>query len=93
LHTFAQIRSKSGLALHSDIEVGAGIIDSDYMGEWGVVLRNFGNAEVVLQEGVAIAQVLFQPLIKEDIDEEDDQDNVRGCKGFGEMTNKKLKPC
>lgn len=38
----------------------AGVIDSDYDGEWGVVLHNTKSQEVVVNKGDRVAQVVFQ---------------------------------
>ena len=38
--TYARIAPRSGLAIHNFIDVGAGVVDSDYRGEIKVVLFN-----------------------------------------------------
>lgn len=38
----------------------AGVIDSDYRGEWGVVIHNSTPDTVVIQVGDRVAQVVFQ---------------------------------
>ena len=40
---YARIAPRSGLALKKFIDVGAGVVDSDYHGEVGVVLFNHGD--------------------------------------------------
>ena len=37
--------SQSGLALKKFIDVGAGVVDSDYRGEVGVILFNHGDQD------------------------------------------------
>ena len=45
----------SGLAVKHMINVGAGIIDSNYRGPVGVVLFNFGLADFVIKAGDRVA--------------------------------------
>ena len=49
--------------------VGAGVIDSNYRGEIGVTLFNFGEEDFVVNMGDRIAQLIFEkiktPKIKE----------------------------
>ena len=45
---YGRIAPRSGLAIKKFIDVGAGVIDSDYRGEIGVVLFNFSDADFVL---------------------------------------------
>ena len=40
---YARIAPRSGLAFKKSIDVGAGVVDSDYRGEVGVVLFNHGG--------------------------------------------------
>lgn len=56
--------SRSGHALRKDVEVGAGLIDSDYRGEIMVLLRNFSKTETAhFEAGDAIAQLILMPCI------------------------------
>ena len=41
----------SGLAIKKFIDVGAGVIDSDYRGELGVILFNFGEEDFIVTMG------------------------------------------
>ena len=45
---YGRIAPRSGLALKRFIDVGAGVIDSDYRGEIGVILFNFGTKILLL---------------------------------------------
>ncbi|MDR3155594.1 MAG: dUTP diphosphatase [Holosporaceae bacterium] len=58
----AEIRPRSGLAFHHGITVlnTPGTIDSDFRGELGVLLINFGEVDFILERGVRIAQLVVQ---------------------------------
>ena len=51
------------------IDVGAGVIDSDYRGEVGVIFFKFGNEDFIVNMGDRITQLIFEkiktPMIKE----------------------------
>lgn len=53
----ASLRSRSGLSLRHGIEVGAGLIDSGYRGEVGVLLYNHSDDDYQVQAGDRIAQM------------------------------------
>ncbi|HLC66055.1 MAG TPA: dUTP diphosphatase [Candidatus Nanoarchaeia archaeon] len=53
---------RSGLAVKHRLHTFAGVIDSGYRGEIGVVLSNFGSAHFTIEEGMRIAQLLIQPV-------------------------------
>ena len=57
---YGRIAPRSGLALKKFIDVGAGVIDSDYRGEIGVILFNFGNEDFEINMGDKIAQLIFE---------------------------------
>ena len=60
---YARIAPRSGLSLKNGIHVGAGVVDSDYGGNVGVVLFNLSNEEFVVEKGNRIAQVIFEKII------------------------------
>ena len=81
-----QIRPRSGLALRHGITVlnTPGTIDSDYRGEVGVILYNFGKREFTVRRGDRIAQIVFSRLPLVDLVEDDAIDETgRGAGGFG----------
>ncbi len=83
---FGRIASRSGLSLKKGIEVGAGIIDSDYRGVVGVVLHNHSDVPVVLEKGEAIAQIIFircEPCLIQEVDAGEMSGTARGQGGFG----------
>ena len=52
---YARIAHRLGLALKKFIDVGVGVVDSDYRGEVGVVLFNHGDQDFELKMGDRIA--------------------------------------
>ena len=78
------IWDRSGLAAKNSIHVLAGVIDSGYRGEIGVVLKNLGNDEFNVEKNMRVAQMLIQPVAKASLHlvEELDETN-RGEGGFG----------
>lgn len=43
--TYGRVAPRSGLAVKNFIDVGAGVVDSDYRGPLGVVLFNFSDVD------------------------------------------------
>ncbi|GMP72108.1 hypothetical protein CsSME_00030254 [Camellia sinensis var. sinensis] len=61
--TYGRIAPRSGLAFHSGIDVGAGVIDPDYRGEIKVLLFNHDKSEpFIIQTGDRIAQIIFEEV-------------------------------
>ena len=56
---YAQLMSKSGLMVTYKLEVKAGLIDPDYVGNIGVILKNHSNKVIECTKGEPIAQILF----------------------------------
>ena len=52
---YGRIAPRSGLACKNFIDVGAGVIDSDYRGEVRVLLFNFDDKDFAITEGDRIA--------------------------------------
>jgi dUTP pyrophosphatase len=82
----AQIRPRSGLALHDGVTVlnSPGTVDSDYRGEIGVILINFGSKPFVVRRGARIAQLVVCTVERVAlIASERLTSSVRGSHGFG----------
>jgi len=82
----AQVRPRSGLAVKSGLTVlnSPGTIDADYRGEVQVLLINLGDAFVVLERGMRIAQMVVAPVQRVALDEVSSLDTTaRGTGGFG----------
>ena len=89
----AQIRPRSGLALKQGITVlnTPGTIDSDYVGEVGVILINLSDDPFKIKKGDRIAQMVFQKVEQFELNIVNELSNtVRGEGGFG-STNKEGK--
>jgi dUTP pyrophosphatase len=82
----AQIRPRSGLAIHNQIGIlnSPGTIDADYRGEIQVILYNFGDTDFRVQPNMRIAQMVIAKHEILDFHLIDDLDNTdRGAGGFG----------
>ena len=82
----ALVCSRSGLAAKHGIQVlnAPGVIDSDYRGEIGVILRNTGNDNVIFLAGDRIAQLMIVPVLSVDwVSVEALGETDRGNGGFG----------
>ena len=87
-----QVRPRSGLALKHGITClnTPGTIDSDYRGEIGVLLINFGDQNVEIAKGERIAQLVICPIVHAMIVEVDEvpRNTERGEGGFGSTGTK-----
>ena len=82
----AQIRPRSGLAIHHGITVvnSPGTIDSDYRGEVKIGLINLGRAPYTIRRGERIAQMVIQRVCRAQISQADELDTTkRNAGGFG----------
>ena len=82
----AQVRPRSGLALRERIGLlsSPGTIDSDYRGEVGVILFNFGESDFTVRRGDRIAQMVICSLPDAELIEADVLESTeRGPGGFG----------
>lgn len=82
----AQIRPRSGLALKHGIGMvnSPGTIDSDYRGEIGLVMINWGARPFSIRRGDRIAQMLITRVFRAIFVEVDDLESTeRGEGGFG----------
>ncbi len=82
----AQVRPRSGLALHHGITVlnAPGTIDADYRGPLNVLLANFGKVPFVVRRGDRIAQMVIAPVVQANFEEVVQlEETVRAQGGFG----------
>ena len=59
---YGQIASRSGLAIHHHIHVGAGVVDPDYTGSVHVLLMNFSSQDHVIEKNHRIAQMILEKV-------------------------------
>merc|ERR1719440_179778 len=82
--TYARLAPRSGLAAKRMIDVGAGVVDSDYRGEVGVVLFNHGQEDFVVEVGDTVAQLVVEKVKMCRAEEvETLEETARGSGGFG----------
>lgn len=83
------IRDRSGLAHKQGLHVLAGVVDSNYRGEVGVVLQNLGTEDVVIEKNMRIAQMLIEKVETARIQVVATlEETIRGASGFGSSGNK-----
>jgi dUTP pyrophosphatase len=81
-----QIRPRSGLAIQKGVGIvnGPGTIDSDYRGEIGILLINFGKEPFTIRDGERVAQMVISQVYRATLIEVDDlPETPRQGGGFG----------
>lgn len=82
----AQIRPRSGLALKKGVTVlnSPGTVDSDYIGDIGVILINHGEESLTISNGDRIAQMVIAKHETVEFEQVESLDETeRGAGGFG----------
>lgn len=81
---YGRLAPRSGLASKHFIDVGAGVIDSDYRGPVKVLLFNFGDENFEVKQGDRIAQLIVTALGPSKVQEVKELTGTeRENKGFG----------
>lgn len=81
---YGRVAPRSGLAYKHGIDIGAGVIDSDYTGPLGIVMINNGVKDFEIKVGDRVAQLLLERVSVPPVEEvEALAETVRGAKGFG----------
>lgn len=89
-HIVGLVFPRSGLATKHGISLAnaVGVIDSDYKGEIIVAVHNQGESEYVIKPGERIAQLVFVPVFKAELEETRElKETGRGAGGFGSTGN------
>ena len=82
----AQVRPRSGLALHYGVTVlnAPGTVDSDYRGEIKAILINLGDTSFRITRGMKIAQLVVAGHERAELEEARElQPSARNQGGFG----------
>ena len=81
---YGRIAPRSGLAYKNGIDVLAGVIDSDYRGDIGVILYNTDkDIDFIVKKGDRIAQIIFEACYSVNFNERYLDNTVREDGGFG----------
>ena len=83
---FGAIFARSGLAAKQGLRPAncVGVIDSDYRGEFMVMLHNDTDESKTVENGDRVAQLVVMPFMPVDFEETDSLDEThRGAGGFG----------
>ena len=84
---YIRIASKSGLAFKYGLTIEGGVVDPDYRGNVGVLLRNNSDVGHTLEQGEAMAQVIMErAAMPEVVEIKIARDTQRGAGGFGSTT-------
>ena len=81
-----QVRPRSGLAIHQGIGLvnAPGTVDADYRGVVRIILINWGQDSVTIRRGDRIAQFVFAPVVRAQLEVSATlEDTERGEGGFG----------
>ena len=82
----AQIRPRSGLALHQGVTLlnSPGTIDADYRGEIALIVINHGHESFVIKRGMRLAQMVVQKICRlQWVESTELVDTSRGSGGLG----------
>jgi len=78
-----QIWPRSGMAVRSGIDVLAGLVDSDFRGDVGVVLVNHGSDNWECRAGDRIAQIVLVPHLEDSMVRVESLDSTGRSGGYG----------
>lgn len=82
--TYGHIATRSSAAWKLGLDVGAGVIDSDYRGDIIIIAFNHSNHLVHIAPGQCVAQIILETYLHPPIHEIMDlSSTTRGTSGFG----------
>lgn len=83
-NTYGRISSRSGHSLKNGIEIGAGVLDSDFRGHVKVLMYNHSDTDFQVTQGMNIAQLICEVIVTPQVTETSGlPETERGAKGFG----------
>ena len=81
---YGRVAPRSGLAVKKGLDVLAGVVDSGYRGDVGVVLINLSGETVSLEKKSKVAQLIIEQCHDVDwVETEDLSESQRGEGGYG----------
>lgn len=81
---YGRIAPRSGLSLHHQLDICAGVIDSDYRGEIKILMHNHGDKPFEVNPGDRIAQLICERIaMPRAIEVKNLPNTMRGIGGFG----------
>ena len=81
---YGRIAPRSGLTIKNSIDVGAGVIDSDYRGNVSVILFNHGDEKFIFKKCDKLAQLIIEKIALVNVVTLTSLDYTeRGVRGFG----------
>ena len=81
---YGRIAHRAGLAVETHIDIGAGVVDKDHRGEFGVVMFNYYDEDLPIEMDDRIDQLVFEQINTPDVQEVEKLDEtVRGEQEFG----------
>lgn len=84
IEMYGRIAPRSGLAWKNGLDIMAGVIDSDYRGDIGVIIINHGTEPFEINHGDRIAQIIFEHIYTVGFHLASDMDPTsRGAGGYG----------
>ena len=78
-----RLQSRSGLSLKFGIEVGAGLIDTSFRKELGVVLHNHSDIDYTVENGMAVANLCVERYTYPVFEEVEELSETERTGGFG----------
>lgn len=83
-HSYGRVAPKSGLTVKRQLDIRAGVIDSDYRGNVIMTMHNIGKETQTLKKGDQIAQLIIKKIVNVTLENDVSMtETKRDNKGFG----------
>lgn len=83
---YGRIAPRSGMSWKNHTDIGAGVIDSDYRGEIGIVIFNHADQDLEINMHDRVAQLVIEKIntnLLKQVKFDELDDTLRGADGFG----------